>query len=134
VRNVWNRAPARIGRVVQKALSINPADRYPTMSEMLRALSRVTLRDVVFGMDYTFRQRAMPLMAILTMTGQLAFYFLDGRLLGMHDSLPVRCLAAGGDELEEHPERGGGSKTHLTVALNARKAHARRRSRGRRRP
>ena len=28
--------------------------------------------------------------------GQLSFYFLDGRLLGMRDSLPVRFLAAAG--------------------------------------
>ncbi len=93
-RSVWNRAPARIRRVVQKALSVNPSDRYPTMSDLLRDLSRVTLRDVVFGLDYTFLQRAMPLMGILAAIGQLAFYFVDGRWLGMSDSLPVRCIAA----------------------------------------
>jgi hypothetical protein len=93
-RDVWNRVPARLRRVLQRALSTNPADRYPAMSEMLHDLSRVTLRDVLFGMDYTFRQRAMPLLGVLCMTGQLSFYFLDGRLFGMHDSLPVRCLAA----------------------------------------
>ncbi len=36
----------------------------------------------------------MPLLGVFTMVGQLAFYFLDGRLLGMRDSLPTRCLAA----------------------------------------
>jgi hypothetical protein len=95
-RNEWNRVPARLRRVLQRALSSDPADRYPAMSEMLRDLSRVTLRDVLLGMDYTFRQRAMPLLGVLAMTGQLSFYFLDGRLFGMHDSLPVRCLAAVG--------------------------------------
>jgi hypothetical protein len=93
-RNVWNRVPARVRRVVQRGLSTNPADRYPTMFEMLRDLSSVTLRDVLLGMDYTFRQRAMPLLGLLAMAAQLAFYFLDGRLLGMRDSLPTRCLAA----------------------------------------
>src|SRR6185369_603847 len=60
----------------------------------LRDMGRVTLRDVVFGMDYTFRQRAMPLLAAITVIGQLCFHLLDGRFLGMRDSLTVRCLAA----------------------------------------
>jgi hypothetical protein len=90
----WNRPPARLRRVVQRGLSVKPADRYPTMSELLRALSRVTLTEVLFGMDYTFRQRAMLPLAVLTAVGQLAFHFLDGTVLGMRDSLPVRCMAA----------------------------------------
>jgi hypothetical protein len=89
----WSRAPARLRRAANRALARDPADRYPTMTEMLRDLARLTLRDVLFGMDYSFQQRAMPLLAVVAMTGQIAFHFLDRWLLGMRDSLPVRLMA-----------------------------------------
>jgi len=93
-RKGFHRLPPRVRRILHRALSSHPAERYPSMSDLLRDLSRATLREVLFGMDYMFRQRAMPLLAVFTIIGQLAFYFLDGVLLGMRDSLPVRSLAA----------------------------------------